>query len=138
MPVNLSIFGACLAPSSCSLDAGLFDKKQRWGEGNGHPNIRATLIGPSRTVPFRSVSSCLGTWQQIVFLELNNRPRKRKVDCPDLGRIAQVTRNSVGNPNRSIWSRPITLRLPCSSTRVKLSIPQVPISLFIGRTIKPL
>ena len=52
---------------------------QRWGDGNGHSHIRASLIGPSLTVPFQESQPVLGTWQQIVFLELDNRPRKRRI-----------------------------------------------------------
>lgn len=52
---------------------------QRWHDGNGHSHIRASLIGPSLCVPFVEQRLVLGTWQQIVFLELDNRPRQRKV-----------------------------------------------------------
>ncbi len=52
---------------------------QKWGDGNGHSHIRASLIGPSLTVPFLNGQLMLGTWQQIVFLELDNRPRKRRI-----------------------------------------------------------
>jgi secondary thiamine-phosphate synthase enzyme len=52
---------------------------ERWHDGNGHSHIRASLLGPSLTVPFCEGRLMLGTWQQIVFLELDNRPRQRKV-----------------------------------------------------------
>lgn len=58
---------------------------QRWGDGNGHSHIRASLIGPSLTVPFQDGQLMLGTWQQIVFLEMDNRPRKRRVVLQILG-----------------------------------------------------
>lgn len=58
---------------------------QRWGDGNGHSHIRASLIGPSLTVPFQGVQLTLGTWQQIVFLELDNRPRTRRIILQILG-----------------------------------------------------
>jgi secondary thiamine-phosphate synthase enzyme len=58
---------------------------QRWGDGNGHSHIRASLIGPSLTVPFQGVQLMLGTWQQIVFLELDNRPRTRRIILQILG-----------------------------------------------------
>jgi len=58
---------------------------QRWHDGNGHSHIRATLLGPSLTVPFAEGRLTLGTWQQIVFLELDNRPRQRKVIVQILG-----------------------------------------------------
>ena len=58
---------------------------QKWGDGNGHSHIRASLIGPSLTVPFQDGQLMLGTWQQIVFLELDNRPRKRRIILQILG-----------------------------------------------------
>ncbi|MFV9630383.1 MAG: secondary thiamine-phosphate synthase enzyme YjbQ [Methanosarcinales archaeon] len=50
-----------------------------WGDGNGHSHVRASMLGPSLIVPFNDGSLMLGTWQQIVFLELDNRSRSRKV-----------------------------------------------------------
>jgi secondary thiamine-phosphate synthase enzyme len=50
-----------------------------WGDGNGHSHIRASMLGPSLVVPFNDGSLMLGTWQQIVFLDLDNRSRSRKV-----------------------------------------------------------
>ena len=58
---------------------------QRWHDGNGHSHIRAALLGPSLTVPFVEQRLMLGTWQQIVFLELDNRPRQRKVIVQMMG-----------------------------------------------------
>ena len=58
---------------------------QKWGDGNGHSHIRASLIGPSLTVPFQNGQLMLGTWQQIVFLELDNGPRDRRVGVQILG-----------------------------------------------------
>lgn len=51
----------------------------KWGDENGHSHIRASFIGPSLTVPLSGGRMVLGRWQQIVFLELDNRPRERKV-----------------------------------------------------------
>lgn len=55
-----------------------------WGDGNGHSHVRASMLGPSLIVPFNDGSLMLGTWQQIVFLDLDNRSRSRKV-------IVQIT-----------------------------------------------
>lgn len=53
-----------------------------WGDGNGRSHVRAAIIGPSLTVPFRDNSLLLGTWQQIVLIELDVRDkRSRKVHC---------------------------------------------------------
>lgn len=58
---------------------------QRWHDGNGHSHIRAALLGPSLCVPFADGRLTLGTWQQIVFLELDNRPRQRKIVVQIIG-----------------------------------------------------
>ena len=58
---------------------------QKWGDGNGHSHIRASMIGPSLTVPFAGGKLLLGTWQQIVFLEMDNQPRKRRIIVQILG-----------------------------------------------------
>jgi secondary thiamine-phosphate synthase enzyme len=51
----------------------------RWHDGNGHSHIRAALLGPSLTVPFVSQQLTLGTWQQIIFVDFDNRPRRREI-----------------------------------------------------------
>ena len=56
-----------------------------WHDGNGHSHIRASLLGPSLVVPFSGRKLMLGTWQQIVFLELDNRNRHRKVVVQIMG-----------------------------------------------------
>ncbi len=50
-----------------------------WGDGNGYAHIRAALIGASFTAPFEEGRLLLGTWQQIVVIDFDNRPRRRKV-----------------------------------------------------------
>lgn len=50
----------------------------RWGDGNGHSHIRAALLGPSLTIPFVDGRLTLGTWQQIVFCDFDNRSRHRE------------------------------------------------------------
>jgi secondary thiamine-phosphate synthase enzyme len=51
----------------------------RWGDDNGSAHIRSALVGPSLTVPFVDGDLALGTWQQIVFLDFDTRPRSRKL-----------------------------------------------------------
>jgi secondary thiamine-phosphate synthase enzyme len=51
----------------------------RWGDDNGSSHVRAALVGPSVTIPFASRELLLGTWQQVMLLELDTRPRKREV-----------------------------------------------------------
>ena len=57
----------------------VYEHDKRWHDGNGHSHIKASLIGPSLTVPFIDGNLSLGTWQQIVFLELDVRNRTRKI-----------------------------------------------------------
>jgi secondary thiamine-phosphate synthase enzyme len=56
-----------------------------WGDGNGHGHVRASLIGPSLTVPFQKGRLLLGTWQQIVLVDCDTRPRKRDVAVQVMG-----------------------------------------------------
>lgn len=57
----------------------------RWGDGNGHSHVRAALLGPSLTIPFVDGQLTLGTWQQIVFLDFDNRPRQRRLVVQVMG-----------------------------------------------------
>ena len=63
-----------LAPSHAN-----YEHESRWHDGNGHSHIRASIIGPDLTVPFLEKKLTLGTWQQIIFVELDVRPRDRTV-----------------------------------------------------------
>ncbi len=56
-----------------------------WGDGNGHSHMRASLLSASLTVPFTDKSMALGTWQQIVYLDFDNRPRSREVILQIIG-----------------------------------------------------
>jgi len=62
-----------------------YDHDARWGDGNGYSHIRASLLGPSLTVPFSASRLLLGTWQQIVLVDFDNRPRTRRVVIQVLG-----------------------------------------------------
>jgi len=52
---------------------------ERWGDGNGFAHVRAALIGPSLYIPIIGSKMALGTWQQIVLLDFDNRPRERLI-----------------------------------------------------------
>jgi secondary thiamine-phosphate synthase enzyme len=52
---------------------------ERWGDGNGHAHVRASLLGPSLTIPVINGNLALGTWQQVVFIDFDNHPRERRV-----------------------------------------------------------
>jgi secondary thiamine-phosphate synthase enzyme len=57
----------------------------RWGDDNGSSHVRAALLGPSLTVPFVDRKLLLGTWQQIVLLEFDTRPRRREIVVQIMG-----------------------------------------------------
>jgi len=50
-----------------------------WGDGNGHSHVRAALLGASLVVPFSAGKLLLGTWQQLVVIDFDNRPRSRRI-----------------------------------------------------------
>jgi len=56
-----------------------YDHDSRWGDGNGFSHVRAALLGASFSVPFNDSRLLLGTWQQIVIIDFDNRPRSRTV-----------------------------------------------------------
>lgn len=57
-----------------------------WHDGNGHSHLRASLQGASFTVPFANGKMILGTWQQIIFVDFDNRPRSREVIVQLIGK----------------------------------------------------
>jgi secondary thiamine-phosphate synthase enzyme len=56
-----------------------YEHDNTWHDGNGHSHVRASLVGPSLTVPIINGKLTLGTWQQIVLLEMDTRPRNRNL-----------------------------------------------------------
>ena len=56
-----------------------------WDDGNGFAHLRSALIGASRAFPVRDGAVALGTWQQVVFLDFDNRPRRRKLVATIVG-----------------------------------------------------
>ena len=100
--VNVSIAGSTAGFTTCEYEPGLiqdlkdiFEKlipqdgkyahNETWQDGNGHSHLRASLLGPSVTIPFSDNSLILGMWQQIVFIDFDNRPRKRKITLQFIG-----------------------------------------------------
>ena len=93
--VNVNVIGSTGAITTCEYEPGLvqdikeiFDKlipagrynhDQTWGDGNGHSHLRSSLIGPSITLPFVNTKLVLGTWQQIIFIDFDNRRRDREL-----------------------------------------------------------
>jgi secondary thiamine-phosphate synthase enzyme len=62
-----------------------YDHDERWGDGNGYSHVRASLLGASLTVPFTGKKLSLGTWQQIVLVDFDNRPRSRRIILQIMG-----------------------------------------------------
>jgi secondary thiamine-phosphate synthase enzyme len=62
-----------------------YDHNARWGDGNGFSHVRAALLGPSLTVPVGDGAPLLGTWQQVVLVDFDNRGRDRKVVATVMG-----------------------------------------------------
>ncbi len=69
-----------LAPQSAR-----YEHEETWHDDNGHSHVRASFLGPSLTVPIVRGQMTLGTWQQIVLIEFDTRPRDRTVVCQIMG-----------------------------------------------------
>ena len=64
-----------MAPESIT-----YEHNERWGDGNGYSHVRAAIFGASLHIPIVDGNLTLGTWQQIVLLDFDNRPRKRRIE----------------------------------------------------------
>ena len=62
-----------------------YEHDKTWHDGNGHSHIRASLVGPSLNIPFKDGRLLLGTWQQIVILEMDIRERERQIILQIMG-----------------------------------------------------
>ena len=62
-----------------------YEHDKTWGDANGYSHLRASLVGPSLTVPFDEGKLCLGTWQQVVFMDFDNRARSRDIVLQFIG-----------------------------------------------------
>jgi len=62
-----------------------YEHNKTWGDGNGHSHVCASMLGASLTIPFVNKRLTLGTWQQIVFIDFDNRPRSRKMVLQIMG-----------------------------------------------------
>jgi len=56
-----------------------YEHEKTWHDGNGHSHARASIIGPSITIPIKDGALRLGTWQQLVFVEFDVKPRSRRL-----------------------------------------------------------
>ena len=62
-----------------------YEHDRRWGDGNGHAHVRASMLGPSVALPLVEGKVLLGTWQQVVLVDFDTRPRTRRVVVQVLG-----------------------------------------------------
>jgi len=62
-----------------------YDHDRRWGDGNGYSHVRASLLGASLVIPFNNKRLTLGTWQQIVVVDFDNRARSREIILQIMG-----------------------------------------------------
>ena len=62
-----------------------YDHDRRWGDGNGYSHVRASLLGASLVIPVNDKKMTLGTWQQIIVVDFDNRPRSRQVVVQVMG-----------------------------------------------------
>ncbi len=62
-----------------------YEHDRRWGDGNGYSHVRASLLGASLVVPFNEKRLMLGTWQQIVLVDFDNRQRSRQIILQIMG-----------------------------------------------------
>jgi len=62
-----------------------YEHEEMWHDGNGRSHVKASLVGPSLTIPFSDGELLLGTWQQIIFLELDTRARTRTLVLQIIG-----------------------------------------------------
>lgn len=65
--------------------AGKYQHNVRWHDGNGYSHVRASFLGPSVSIPFVNGKMQLGTWQQIIFIDFDNRPRSRELAVQIIG-----------------------------------------------------
>jgi secondary thiamine-phosphate synthase enzyme len=77
---DLKAFFEKIAPKS-----GTYQHNIKWQDGNGYSHVRASLLGPGITVPFIDNKMQLGKWQQIIFIDFDNRPRDREIIIQIMG-----------------------------------------------------
>jgi secondary thiamine-phosphate synthase enzyme len=66
----------------------VYEHDRRWGDGNGYAHVRAAFLKPSLSIPIEDGRLLLGTWQQLVLLDFDNRPRKRHIRGQVMGMLA--------------------------------------------------
>ncbi|MDP2911583.1 MAG: secondary thiamine-phosphate synthase enzyme YjbQ [Candidatus Omnitrophota bacterium] len=77
---DLKVYFEKIAPKT-----GTYQHNTKWGDGNGYSHVRASFLGPGITVPFVNKKLQLGTWQQIILIDFDNRPRDREIIIQIIG-----------------------------------------------------
>ncbi len=62
-----------------------YEHEKAWHDGNGHSHVQAALLGPSIVIPIRNGAPALGVWQQVVVINHDNKPRKRRIEITIMG-----------------------------------------------------
>ena len=62
-----------------------YEHDRTWHDGNGHSHVRAALLGPSLTIPFVEGQLTLGTWQQVIYVDFDKKPRRRELVVQMIG-----------------------------------------------------
>ncbi|MFH1202459.1 MAG: secondary thiamine-phosphate synthase enzyme YjbQ [Candidatus Omnitrophota bacterium] len=100
--VSVSVAGSTAAITTCEYEPALvkdikklfqdiipknksYHHDATWGDANGYAHLRSSLVGTSKTFPFINAKLSLGTWQQIILIDFDNRPRKREVIVQFIG-----------------------------------------------------
>lgn len=99
--LTVSVTGSTASLSTCEYEPGLrqdlkdffnriappgnYHHHETWNDDNGHSHVRATLVGPSVVIPFINGQLRLGTWQQIILIDFDTRPRDREITFQMLG-----------------------------------------------------
>ncbi len=65
-----------------------YEHERAWHDGNGHSHVQAALLGPSLSVPIMNGSLAAGTWQQVVLINHDVRPRDRRIEATIIGKLA--------------------------------------------------
>jgi len=72
-----------------------YNHDRAWSEGNGYSHVRASLLGASLVIPFSNQRLALGTWQQIVLIDFDNRPRSRQIVVQIMGESSAATQTAL-------------------------------------------
>ncbi len=100
--VNVAVIGSTAGITTIEYEPGLvadmqkafdriapmgvaYEHDSRWGDGNGHAHVRASMLGPSVTLPLVDGQTVLGTWQQLVLIDFDTRPRTRRIVVQMIG-----------------------------------------------------